>query len=201
MYSFFLIPLECILCIWKVKCYCMHRMFHNFWNKIIGHKLRITNDRVKKYIYWNIKRWYFRVCKHLVSLLNQKYQEVLLIYAPKCPPFSWRNGWMCHAKLLITQTHSSWVIEGTEVEKPVALRALKFLKKLKIWLLFGNVLKLNFLLYLAWPILKDWVSYYFFIQKIYSFFVQCRLLYIWFKVSHKAAAVRMHMNHLENHSN
>ena len=36
--------------------------------------------------------------------------------------------------------------------------ASKFLANLKIWFWFQNVLRLNFLLYLAWKILKDLVS-------------------------------------------
>ena len=62
---------------------------------------------------------------------------------------------MWHAKLLIMHAHSSWVIGGSDGEEPVSLQsfqalwALKFLTNLKIWLLFGNLLKLNCLHYLA----------------------------------------------------
>ena len=56
------------------------------------------------------------------------------------------------------------VIKGPNDEELFALRpsqvlwASKFLINLKIWLLFGNVLKLNFPPYFAWTILKDLVS-------------------------------------------
>ena len=58
----------------------------------------------------------------------------------------------------------SWVIKGPDGEEPVSLRSpqvlwpSKFLINLKIWFLFGNELKLNFFLCLAWIILKDLVS-------------------------------------------
>ena len=60
--------------------------------------------------------------------------------------------------LLITSVHSYWVVRGLNGVEPIVLWSSQFLTNLKIWLLFRNVLKFNFLLYLAWSILKDFVS-------------------------------------------
>ena len=56
-----------------------------------------------------------------------------------------------------------WVIDDPGDKEPVTFRSSKvawtskFLNNLKIWFLFGNPLKLNFLQFLAWTILKGFV--------------------------------------------
>ena len=77
------------------------------------------------------------------------------------------------------------VIRGVAGLEPVGLRFSqvpwdsKFLNNLKIWLLFGNVLKLNHILYLAWTILKDLVPSYVFTHNIFLFiFLGNVLLYL-----------------------
>ena len=85
------------------------------------------------------------------QLMNQKCQEVPMSTCSRCLPFSWKYSWMHCALLLITCAYSSWVIRGLDGERPVALRssrvlwASKFLISSKIWLLFRNMLKLEFL--------------------------------------------------------
>ena len=52
------------------------RMFHNFWNKIIGSKLRIPWGRIiKTNSIWKVKRYHFRICNWLISNINPKFQE------------------------------------------------------------------------------------------------------------------------------
>ena len=74
---------------------------------------------------------------------------------------------------LVTLSGVRIVIGGPEGDEPVTLRSPQvpwvsnFLTNLKIWLLVGNLLKLNFLLNLAWTIWKDFVSLYVFTQKIF----------------------------------
>ena len=107
---------------------------------------------------------YFSIWNRLLSNLNPKYQEEAKSKCSRCPPFSWSYCCIRYAELLITPTHSSWVIECADVEEPVALWfsrvlwAAKFLNSVKICLVFGNEWKLNLLLYFPWTIVKVFFS-------------------------------------------
>ena len=97
------------------------------------------------------------------------------------PDVSWKQCWMCHAKLLIMHAHSSRVIRGLDDENSIALwsslvpLASKLLINSKIRLLFGNVQRLNFLLYLAWTILKDTQGAH---KNFQTFFIRALLLIV-----------------------
>ena len=72
----------------------------------------------------------------------------------------------------------SWVIGDLDDEEPVAprssqvLRSSKVLINLKIWLLFWNVLELNFFLDLAWTIFKDLVLWHVFLKMFFYSIIQ-----------------------------
>ena len=73
-------------------------------------------------------------------------------------------------KLLIAHASSAWLItwfisvissaEHLTLRSSQEPWASKFLISLKIWLLLGNVLKINYLPYLAWKIFKDCFLYH-----------------------------------------
>ena len=52
----------------------------------------------------------FRICNHLVSNVNQKFQEEPLSIFSRCSALSWRHCWIQHVKLLIIHACSSLVI-------------------------------------------------------------------------------------------
>ena len=140
-------------------------MFNNFWNKVVafqlftvGFILFLFSDYCWEIIYSLIyvtklclRRWSRRsfVWRHITKLslsrlLRARYRRKLEFN--KFPD------------------KSQIVIGGPDRKEPVALRSSqapwtsKFLTNLNIWFLSGNLLKLNFLLYLAWIILKCLVS-------------------------------------------
>ena len=87
--------------------------------------------------------------------------------------------WLLNPNDIVDNSNCYWKPKGRGARFASAVSVKVLFTNLKIWLLFGNVLKLNFLLYLAWTILKVLVSHYVLAQKIFcSIIIQFFVYYI-----------------------